>query len=210
MQKDFYAILALPKTASEDQVRERFRQLARERHPDRFQGDQKLSAESAFQDITEAFNILSDPERRRQHDLELARPRENASDPKQLARVYLQRGVRAYKEKNLVEAAENFERATHADPACAQAWYNLAMICSQNTPWLARAVPAIERACELEPMNAAYWKQAGRICAAAGRADKAAAHYRKAIEWGEDDPAVHQALEELARPGKRGLFGRTV
>lgn len=209
MAKDFYHVLGLPKTATEDQIRQRFRDLARERHPDRFLGDQKQPAELAFQEITQAFNVLADAERRRQHDLELSRPKEAPSDAKQVSRTYVARGVRAYRDRNLVEAVDSFDRATRADPTNAQAWYNLALTCSQNSVWLPRAVAAIERACELETMNASYWKQAGRICALAGRTERALAHYRKAVEWGEDDPAVEKAIELLVKAGpKRGLFGK--
>ncbi len=74
---------------------------------------------------------------------------------------------------------------------------------------------AIERACQLEPMNVTYLKQGGRICALAGQAEQAIQFYRKAIQWGGDDPAVRQALEELTRssssqsPSRWGLFGKT-
>jgi curved DNA-binding protein CbpA len=219
MARDFYAILAVAKTATEDQIRQRFRQLARERHPDRFEGEEKLAAELEFQEITQAFNALTDPERRRQHDMDLSsRRQEVPSDPKQVGRVYLQRGVKAYRERNLAEAADNFDRAVRADPASSQAWYNLALVYSQGpaaatggSPGptsLSRAAAAIERACELEPMNAGYWRHAGRILAMMGRGEAAAAAYRKAIDWGEDDPAIHQALEELTKAPRRGLFGK--
>ncbi|MBW8875365.1 MAG: DnaJ domain-containing protein [Acidobacteria bacterium] len=216
MARDFYAVLALPRNASEDQIRQRFRELARARHPDRFKGQEKVRAEKEFQDITEAFNALVDPERRRRHDVDLVRPEEQGgSDPRQLFRVYLQRGVKAYKEKNYLEAASNFDLATQADARNAQAWHHLAQACSQNKSWLPRAVAAIERACALEPMNGSYLKQAGRIFALAGQADEAVQYYRKALQWGDDDPVVRQALEELTRAaaaaapaGRRGLFGR--
>ena len=210
MPKDFYAVLALPRNATEDQIRQRFREMARVRHPDRFQGAEKEAAEREFQEVTQAFNVLSDPERRRQHDLELTRPG-NDADPRQIARAYLQRGIKAYKEKNFLEAADNFDRATKADHNSAQAWHHLAMTCAQQANWLPRAVAAITRASELEPMNPTYHKQAGRICALAGQADRALHHYRLAIEWGDDDPAVRRALEELEKPSsppKRGLFGK--
>lgn len=211
MARDFYAVLAVPRNATEDQIRQRFRELARTRHPDRFQGTEKMRAEGEFQEITQAFNVLSDPERRRRHDVELVRPDEGAPvDARQLFKVYLQRGVKAYKEKNYLEAASNFDLATQADPKSGQAWHHLAQACSQQRNWLPRALAAIERACHLEPMNAAYLKQAGRICALAGQADKAVQYYRKALQWGDDDPTVRQALEELTRPGpaaRRSLFG---
>jgi curved DNA-binding protein CbpA len=216
MARDFYAVLALPRNATEDQIRQRFRELARTRHPDRFQGVEKARAEKDFQELTQAFNVLIDPERRRRHDVELVRPEESSStvDPRQLFKVYLQRGVKAYKEKNYLEAASNFDLATQADAKSGQAWHHLAQACSQRREWMPRALAAIERACQLEPMNASYLKQAGRICALAGQADKAIQYYRKALQWGDDDPNVRQALEELSRAaaggGRRGLFGGKV
>jgi Flp pilus assembly protein TadD len=70
-------------------------------------------------------------------------------------------------------------------------------------------VAAIERACELEPMNPTYLKQGGRIFALAGNNERAIHFYRKAIEWGEDDPAVRQAIDTLTRgSGRRGFFGK--
>ncbi|HYH47323.1 MAG TPA: DnaJ domain-containing protein [Thermoanaerobaculia bacterium] len=210
MPRDFYAILGVPRNATSEQLRQRFRDLARQRHPDRFQGEAKLRAEGEFQEITQAFNMLSDPARRRQHDLELSRPQDTPADPRQVAKVYLQRGVKAYKEKNFFEAADNFDRATREDTGNAQAWHHLALACSQNPRWLDRAVEAVERACEIEPMNAGYHKLAGRIMAVAGRLDRAEHHYRAALDWGDDDPAVRRALEEMTRGPRRGLFGSAI
>jgi curved DNA-binding protein CbpA len=211
MARDFYTVLAVPRNATEDQIRQRFRELARTRHPDRFHGVEKERAEKEFQEITQAFNVLVDPERRRRHDTELVRPEDTpANDPRQLFRVYLQRGVKAYKEKSYLEAASNFDLATQADPRNGQAWHHLAQACSQQRNFLPRAVDAIERACQLEPMNPAYLKQAGRICALAGQTEKAMQYYRKALQWGGDDDEVRQALESLSGPAasRRGLFGR--
>jgi curved DNA-binding protein CbpA len=210
MARDFYTVLAVPRNATGDQIRQRFRELARTRHPDRFQGMEKERAEKEFQEITQAFNVLADPERRRRHDGDLVRPEENAADPRQLFRAYLQRGVKAYKDKSYLEAASNFDLATQTDPKNGQAWHHLAQACSQQRNWLSRAVDAIERACQLEPMNPAYLKQAGRICALAGQTEKAVQFYRKALQWGGDDETVRQALDELsgAPASRRGLFGR--
>jgi curved DNA-binding protein CbpA len=211
MARDFYTVLAVPRNATEDQIRQRFRELARTRHPDRFQGAEKERAEKEFQEITQAFNVLVDPERRRRHDTDLVRPEESsATDPRQLFRVYLQRGVKAYKEKSYLESASNFDLAVQADPKNGQGWHHLAQACSHQRNFLSRAVDAIERACQLEPMNPAYLKQAGRICALAGLTEKAVQYYRKALQWGGDDDTVRQALESLSGPSssRRGLFGR--
>src|SRR6185295_9317664 len=208
MARDFYAVLAVPRNATEDQIRQRFRELARTRHPDRFRGKEKERAEKEFQEITQAFNVLADPERRRKHDVDLIRPEEaSGADPRQLSRVYLQRGIKAYREKNYLEAASNFDQSTQNDPRNAQAWHHLAQACSQKKEWMPRAVAAIERACELEPMNPAYLKQAGRIFALVGNNERALLFYRKAIEWGGEDAAIRQAIDTLTKGSRRGFFG---
>ena len=42
-----------------------------------------------------------------------------------------------------------------------------------------------------------------------GQTEQAVLYYRKSIQWGDDDPAVRQALDELTRGGRRGFFGKT-
>ena len=64
--KDYYAVLGLPRTASQAEVKKAFRKLAREHHPDAKPGD--TAAERRFKDINEANEVLSDPAKRRQYD----------------------------------------------------------------------------------------------------------------------------------------------
>lgn len=208
MPESYYAILGVSQNATRKQIRDRFLALARDRHPDRFKGEEKTRAEKEFQAITEAFNVLSNPERRRRHDNELARPETQTVDPGQVAKVYLQRGVKAYREKNYLEAAENFDRATREQPANARAWHHLARACSHQRRWLSRAVKAIEKACELDPMNPDYHKVAGKIFEQAGMNTRAAQAYRTALRWGEDDPALAQKADALEGKKKSGFFGR--
>ncbi len=214
MAKDYYAILDLPRTATPDQIRTRFRELVRARHPDRFQGASKAAAEVAFQAITEAVNVLTDSEKRRAHDLELARPEPTTArptEPAQLAKIYLQRGIKAYRERNFLEAADNFDRATKSDPKNAQAWHHLAMACSQQPRWQSQGLDAIAHAVELEKMNVTYLKMAAKMHASAGMTAKAEQYYNEALTWGGEDLAIRQALEDLrkSKKAKSGLFGKT-
>src|SRR5664280_2805977 len=66
--RTFYEILEVEPLASGDQIKAAFRRLARERHPDRFQGATRATAELEFQAITEAYNVLSDPDQRGRYD----------------------------------------------------------------------------------------------------------------------------------------------
>ncbi len=64
--KDFYRILGIPEDADRDQIKKAYRKLAKEYHPDANPGDEK--AQERFQEIGEAYAVLSDPEKRKQYD----------------------------------------------------------------------------------------------------------------------------------------------
>ncbi|CAN5336893.1 DnaJ C-terminal domain-containing protein [soil metagenome] len=64
--KDFYAVLGVPKTVSEADLKKTYRKLARQYHPDSNPGDPK--AEAKFKEISEAHSVLSDPELRKEYD----------------------------------------------------------------------------------------------------------------------------------------------
>ncbi len=64
--KDYYKILGVTKTASVDDIKKAFRKLARKYHPDVNPGDKK--AEEKFKEINEAYEVLSDTDKRRKYD----------------------------------------------------------------------------------------------------------------------------------------------
>ena len=64
--KDFYAILGVPKGASETEIKKAYRKAAKDNHPDRHPGD--AAAEKRFKEMGEAYSVLSDAEQRKQYD----------------------------------------------------------------------------------------------------------------------------------------------
>ena len=65
-EKDFYAILGVDKKASGDEIKKKYRSLAREFHPDKTKGDDAL--EEKFKAVSEAYDILSDSKKRAEYD----------------------------------------------------------------------------------------------------------------------------------------------
>ena len=66
MSDDYYQILGINKTASEDEIKKAYRKLAMKYHPDHTKGDK--AAEEKFKKISEAYAVLSDKEKRKQYD----------------------------------------------------------------------------------------------------------------------------------------------
>ena len=65
-KRDCYEVLGVPRDASEDQIKKAYRKLAMKYHPDRNPGDK--TAEAKFKEATEAYEILSTPEKRKLYD----------------------------------------------------------------------------------------------------------------------------------------------
>lgn len=70
--KDFYEILGIDRNATEDEIKKSYRNLARQWHPDKFSTkseEERKNAEEKFKEISEAYDTLSDPEKRQAYDM---------------------------------------------------------------------------------------------------------------------------------------------
>jgi len=67
-KRDYYEVLGIARTASQEEIKRAYRRLAMKYHPDRNNGDDKADAESKFKECSEAYEVLSDEAKRRRYD----------------------------------------------------------------------------------------------------------------------------------------------
>jgi len=67
-KRDYYEILGVKKTATKEELKKAYRELALRHHPDRVSADKKKEAENTFKEISEAYAVLSDPQKRTLYD----------------------------------------------------------------------------------------------------------------------------------------------
>jgi curved DNA-binding protein CbpA len=205
MKVNYYEVLGVERSASEQEIRDRFRKLAREQHPDRYKGDDKADAERRFQILTEAVNVLTNPVKRKQHDSELSSGvSKGAADFAQVARAYLKKGIEAFKAKDFAAAYENFDMAVKHNAADSKAFHYLALAAIRIPAYTRQAVQAIESALQREPVNAQFLKDAGLICKRAGLSAKAERYLDEALKWDPDNIEIQSTLAELRQGRAEG------
>jgi curved DNA-binding protein CbpA len=174
---NYYELLGIAKTATTSDVRKAYARLARERHPDRFPDPAiKLSAQQAFQEITAAFNALSNDRTRAEYDRSLEGP-PRPPVPEEIARDAFDRGQKLYEAKNFFDAVELLRIAVAHVPQDARYHAALGRALARNPRWVREGIQALEKAVQLAPRQAGYYAELGELLAGQGlriRARKAA------------------------------------
>jgi DnaJ-class molecular chaperone len=67
-ERDYYTVLGVPRHASPDEIKKAYRRLARQYHPDLHSGPRKAQMEERFKELNQAYEVLSEPETRKQYD----------------------------------------------------------------------------------------------------------------------------------------------
>jgi curved DNA-binding protein CbpA len=193
---DYYELLGVSREATKAEIRERFRSLAREAHPDRAPAWRRGEAEARFQELAQAVNVLTHPESRKAYDYELSMAAATNAPGDAVAQDYVAHGIAAYKEKRYAEAAGNFALAARRDPKDARTHHYLGLAAARSGD-LRTAVRALEAALAIEPQNARLLVDAGAVFRQAGLLFKAEKAYQEAVRWDPSALEVRRALEEI-------------
>lgn len=193
---DYYTLLGVGHEASEAEIRERFRALAREAHPDRAPREQKAEAETRFQELTAAVNVLCNEERRRAYDRDQMMASSETASSDAVVQDYLEQGNAAFRAGAYAEAAGNFALAAQRDPKDPRAHHHLG-VASARAGDLRAAVKALEAAVALDPHNVTLLKDAGKVFRQAGLLSKAEKAFQDAVRWNPNEVDARKAIEEI-------------
>jgi len=191
-----YEILGVAQKASADEIRRTYLKLARERHPDRFTDPaEKAKAHEFFQQFTEAFNTLSNEQRRLAYDQELAHPK--LERPEDIAKDAFSRALKKAEAREEQEAVDLLHVAIHHQPSEPQYHAALGRLLSRHPKHARDAVAALERAAQLAPDKTAYHLELASLLHAQGLKIRAKKALEPALKREPQDPNVQQLASEL-------------
>lgn len=110
---NYYQILGVAETSDTEAIKKTYRRLAKECHPDAYPGDKK--AEERFKQITEAYTVLSDPEKRKEYD-----QGRMGMDRKQKAAPVRQSGIQPFRPEDFGSGFADFFSFMNEQPPSRQ------------------------------------------------------------------------------------------
>jgi len=199
-QRSAYDVMNLPRTASQEEIKKRYRQLARQFHPDVNQGDP--DAARKFADVTSAYKTLSDPQSRATHDADLtlrerqaeqAAARFNSTSPAAGAGPTARRPV-------ATTAAPPRGASTAASAAVNESQRIIAEAQAAFTRGkLVEARSLAEQAVRLNRRNVTAYEVLGDVYRLQGKADDALNMSTMVLQLDPRNQTVRQRFERLAR-----------
>jgi curved DNA-binding protein CbpA len=211
-QLTLYDTLGVERDASNQDIRSAFRKLALKYHPDRFADGQREQAEERFQGITEAFNVLRDPDSREKYDKGISQPTDGKRmDSKEISRRLAGKGAQLLRDGKIAEAVENLKMAVDHDDENARAHFFYSQVLRRFPGKEREALRHVERAASLEPGNATMKAEAASLSLATGMRSRAQRLAQEALSMDPTNSKASEVMKQMedGDEDKAGsLFGR--
>lgn len=196
---DYYQLLGIGPKASAVEVRKAYARLAREKHPDRFtDAVQKAEAQRYFQDITTAFNTLTNPKARSEYDR--ARERPQPTTPEEIAKDAFVRHAEMLESGQLEEAVTLLRTAVHHAPTSAEYHAALGRLLARFPAVAREAVQVLEKATQLAPQDATLFIDLALLLHRQGLRVRALRVLDTAKKLAPGSPRVTRAAAEIGEP----------
>lgn len=215
---DYYAILGVPRTATNLEIREAYLKLARDSHPDKVKDrEERKKAEEIFKSVTAAYDTLSKERSRRDYTAKLpstgetqvasrAGAPQSGWTPAQTSTAasgsrgsadLLAQGIEAFRQKDYHTAVQLLTIVTTQDEKNARAHAILGLALAKNPNWMRDALQHMETASRLEPKNVSYLSELAILLQSQGLKLRAKRALETAISLKPDHPDVARAQKEI-------------
>jgi len=216
---DYYELFSLKPTASLDEIKATYFSFAKKYHPDRItmapDPQIKEKANYVFAEINKAYEILSNPDKRRNYDSKGFKE-DDQVEPFQdnlieKARLLYRRAKNLYSQKKYWEASSNMDEAIRLDPNKAS-YFLLLGLCQMNLPRLRRmAADNLQKAIDLENWNVEAYTAMGILFQMENQLHRAEGFFRKVLSFNPDHALARKKIEEITgekKKSKFSLFGK--
>ena len=180
---NYYEIFGLRESAPFDEIKRAYHKIVREFHPDRYSyldsDHLKSQLNTIFCFITEAYAILSDPEKKEQYD-KLSYKTVQKTSNVELARIRFEEAKSEFSNSNFSQASELFGQAVYLDSSVAKYhyYYGLSL---ENLKRYKDAGRALQKALEIDPINADFLAELGYVYFNLGFLARAKSSFEKAL-----------------------------
>ncbi len=186
LQRNYYEVLGLPPSATTDQIKKKYRELARKYHPDIAQD--KVFSQRLFTQINQAYRVLADPERRAQYNVTLdSSPRSAAPPAQSAARPTAQNSAQAAPQAAAPPSPQKIQ-------AIGQLLGNADTAIMASKPLEARGFCV--KVLEIDPKNLRALVLLGDALVMMGQPEDAAVQYRNALAISAS-PMIQAKLSRL-------------
>jgi len=204
-----YQILDVPKTASDEDIKKAYFQMARKFHPDRF--DRRAAAEfetpidEVFGHITGAYRVLGNKESRKVYDAKSGPVlgQEDVQETYRKADIKFRQGKTLHSQGRYDEAIAYLEEAVRMRRDKADYYLMLAMCESRLPAYVKKAEQDFLKAIQMEPWNPEGYVGLGLLYKAEGMKARAVKQLEKALGVDADHASAREALDELTGGEKK-------
>lgn len=206
-KRNYYELLGVSRTASEEEIKKAYFTLARKYHPDRFNQEVKDVSliNEVFNAITTAYRTLIDPDQRKKYDAQLySSSQESAEDLVKKAEIKYRQGRTLYNQGMYEEAIIFLEEAIRLRRNKADYYLLLAMAESKLPAYKKKAEEDFLKAIEMEPWNPEGYLGLGLLYLNEGLKVKAKKQLQKALEIDPNHQQAKAVFAELEKGEKKG------